>query len=58
MEEDEELSNTLLNPLNNRRPTKGTIMEPVEEGISDIHEPEAQTQDVSYGLVHQEAYTS
>ena len=46
MEEDEELSNTLLNPLNNMRPTKDRIMEPVEEGIGDIHEPEAQTQDV------------
>ena len=46
MEEDEELSATLLNPVNNMRPTKGTIMEPVEEGIGDIHEPEAQAQDV------------
>ena len=42
MEEDEELFNTLLNPLNNMRPTKGTVMEPVEEGLGGIHEPEAQ----------------
>ena len=35
MEEDEELSATLLNPVNNIRPTKGTVMEPVEESIGD-----------------------
>ena len=46
MDEDEELTDTLLNPVNNMRPTKGTIMEPVEEGIGDIDESEAQPQDV------------
>ena len=47
MEEDEELSDTLLNPVNNMRPTnKDTVMEPVDECIGDIHEPEAQAQDV------------